>query len=69
MRKDFNIARDSTEEATFSVVFEKVFYGCAKNARKAAASRGVQVSPGKPGRRSRKAGVVGVVAALDSDNE
>jgi hypothetical protein len=64
--KDFNIARDSTEEATFRVVFEKVFYDCAKNARKAAASRGVRVSPGKPGRRSRKAGVV---AALDSESE
>ena len=66
LRKDFKIATGTTEEATFRVVFEKVFYDCAKNARKAAASRGVQVSPGKPGRRSRKAGVV---AALDSDNE
>ena len=47
LRKDFKIARGTTEEATFRVVFEKVFYDCAKNARKAAASRGVQVSPGK----------------------
>jgi hypothetical protein len=47
LRKDFKIARGTTEEATFRVVFEKVFYDCAKNARKAAASRGVQVAPGK----------------------
>ena len=47
LRKDFKIARGTTEEATFRVVFEKVFYDCAKNARKAAASRGVKVSPGK----------------------
>ena len=66
LRKDFKIARDTTEEATFRVVFEKVFYDCAKNARKAAASRGVKVSPGKPGRRSS---TDGVVAVSDSDNE
>ena len=66
LRKDFKIARGTTEEATFRVVFEKVFYDCAKNARKAAASRGVQVAPGKPGRRSS---MDGAVAASDSDSE
>jgi hypothetical protein len=75
LRKDFKIARGTTEEATFRVVFEKVFYDCAKNARKAAASRGVQVAPGKGCAGGPRQGVCrcssmdGVVAASDSDSE